>query len=162
MSLLPGLKEGTERESVTAITLWLNRKALRRVVKLQSPLLNSIRYACCSLPSRPGSSRRASPPKPISCRPAACGCTRSSMTASASLPARTGARVRLYGRPGNDFTRRFPLIVETLARLRSRSCIIAGEAVASDDKGVASFDLVRYHREAAASAGFVFWRQKLP
>ena len=28
-----------------------------------------------------------------------------------------GQRVRLYSRPGNDFTRRFPLIVETLARL---------------------------------------------
>ena len=39
-----------------------------------------------------------------------------------------GAQVRLYSRPGNDFTRRFPLIVETLARLRSRSCIIDGEA----------------------------------
>ena len=32
--------------------------------------------------------------------------------------------MRLYSRPGNDLTRRFPLIVETLARLRSRSCII--------------------------------------
>src|SRR5215813_10890355 len=31
-------------------------------------------------------------------------------------------------------------------RLRSRSCIIDGEAVACDDNGVASFDLVRYHR----------------
>jgi hypothetical protein len=31
-----------------------------------------------------------------------------------------GDRVRLYSRPGNDLTRRFPLIVETLARLRSR------------------------------------------
>jgi bifunctional non-homologous end joining protein LigD len=41
---------------------------------------------------------------------------------------------------------RFPLIVETAARLRSRSCIIDGEAVACDDNGVASFDLVRYHR----------------
>jgi bifunctional non-homologous end joining protein LigD len=30
-------------------------------------------------------------------------------------------RVRLYSRPGNDLTRRFSLIVETLARLRSRS-----------------------------------------
>jgi len=29
-----------------------------------------------------------------------------------------GAQVRLYSRPGNDLTRRFPLIVETLARLR--------------------------------------------
>jgi bifunctional non-homologous end joining protein LigD len=33
-----------------------------------------------------------------------------------------------------------------LARLRSRSCIIDGEAVACDDNGVASFDLVRHHR----------------
>ena len=45
-----------------------------------------------------------------------------------------------------NFTRRFPLIVETLARLRSRSCIIDGEAVACDDNGVASFDLIRHHR----------------
>jgi len=40
----------------------------------------------------------------------------------------------------------FPLIVETLARLRSRSCIIDGEAVACDDNDVASFDLIRHHR----------------
>jgi bifunctional non-homologous end joining protein LigD len=57
-----------------------------------------------------------------------------------------GDRVRLYSRPGNDLTDRFPLIVEALARLRSRSCIIDGEAVACDDNGVASFDLVRHHR----------------
>ena len=35
-----------------------------------------------------------------------------------------GERVRLYSRPGNDFTRRFPLIVEALVHRRSRSCII--------------------------------------
>jgi ATP-dependent DNA ligase len=57
-----------------------------------------------------------------------------------------GPRVRLYSRPGNDFTRRFPLIVGALARLRSHSCIIDGEAVACDDNGVASFDLIRNHR----------------
>ena len=34
---------------------------------------------------------------------------------------KTGARVRLYSRPGNDLTRRFPLIVDALAHLRSRS-----------------------------------------
>jgi bifunctional non-homologous end joining protein LigD len=59
---------------------------------------------------------------------------------------KNGAQVRLYSRPGNDLTRRFPLIVETLARLRPRSCIIDGEGVACDDNGVASFDLVRHHR----------------
>ena len=58
---------------------------------------------------------------------------------------KSGAQVRLYSRPGNDLTHRFPLIVETLARLRSRSCIIDGEAVACDDNGVASFDLIRHH-----------------
>jgi bifunctional non-homologous end joining protein LigD len=36
-----------------------------------------------------------------------------------------GAQMKLYSRPGNDLTYRSPLIVETLARLRSRSCIIA-------------------------------------
>src|SRR5712671_5557114 len=55
-----------------------------------------------------------------------------------------GAQVRLYSRPGNDLTHRFPLIVETLARLRSRSCIIDGEGVACDENGVTSFDRVRY------------------
>jgi ATP-dependent DNA ligase len=50
--------------------------------------------------------------------------------------------VRLYSRPGNDLSRRFPLIIDALCRLRSRSCIIDGEAVACDDNGVASFDLV--------------------
>jgi len=37
---------------------------------------------------------------------------------------KNGARVRLYSRPGKDLARRFPLIVETLARMRSHSCIM--------------------------------------
>jgi ATP-dependent DNA ligase len=57
-----------------------------------------------------------------------------------------GERVRFYSRPGNDFTHRFPLIVETLAGLRARSCVLDGEAVACDHNGVASFELVRHHR----------------
>jgi bifunctional non-homologous end joining protein LigD len=67
-----------------------------------------------------------------------------------------GPRVRLYSRPGNDFTRRFPLIVEALHRLRSRSCIIDGEAVACDDNGVASFDLIRHHRANGSVFLFAF------
>jgi len=56
--------------------------------------------------------------------------------------------VKLYSRPGNDLTGRFPLIVETLANLRTRSCIIDGEAVACDDNGLAVFDRIRYrHHE---------------
>jgi bifunctional non-homologous end joining protein LigD len=55
-------------------------------------------------------------------------------------------RVRLYSRPGDDLTKRFPLIVESLARLRPRSCVIDGEAVACGDDGIASFDRIRYRR----------------
>jgi hypothetical protein len=57
-----------------------------------------------------------------------------------------GARVRLYSRLGNDLMNRFPLIAESLARLRSRSCTIDGEAVACGDDGVPSFDRIRYRQ----------------
>jgi bifunctional non-homologous end joining protein LigD len=57
-----------------------------------------------------------------------------------------GDCVRLYSRPGNDMTRRFPLIAEALGRLRSRSCIIDGEAVSCDDNGLASFERIRYRQ----------------
>jgi bifunctional non-homologous end joining protein LigD len=60
-----------------------------------------------------------------------------------------GKRVRLYSRPGNDLTYRFPLIVEALARLRARSCIIDGEAVACGPDGIAAFDRIRYRRHDA-------------
>jgi bifunctional non-homologous end joining protein LigD len=55
-----------------------------------------------------------------------------------------GTRVRLYSRPGNDLTHRFPLIVEALSGLRPQSYIIDGEAVACGDDGIASFERIRY------------------
>ena len=60
------------------------------------------------------------------------------------IACKVGKRVKLYSRPGSHLTYRFPLIVEALAKLRSRSCIIDGEAVACDDNGVTSFNRVRY------------------
>jgi bifunctional non-homologous end joining protein LigD len=57
-----------------------------------------------------------------------------------------GARVKLYSRPGNDLTYRFPLIVEAMAGLRARSWILDGEAVACGDDGIPSFDRIRYRR----------------
>ena len=62
-----------------------------------------------------------------------------------------GHRVRLYSRPGNDLTHRFPLIVEALTWLRSQSCIIDGEAVCCDDNGMPSFDRIRYRRHDASA-----------
>jgi bifunctional non-homologous end joining protein LigD len=59
---------------------------------------------------------------------------------------KNGNRVKLYSRPGNDLTARFPLIVEALARLRAGSCIVDGEAVACGDDGIALFERIRYRR----------------
>jgi bifunctional non-homologous end joining protein LigD len=56
---------------------------------------------------------------------------------------RAGERVRLVSRGGYDFTDRFPAIVDALARLGARSCLIDGEAVVCDDRGLAVFDLLR-------------------
>jgi len=44
---------------------------------------------------------------------------------------------------------RFPLIAEALARLRSRSVIIDGEAVCCDENGIASFNRIRYRNDDA-------------
>jgi hypothetical protein len=41
-------------------------------------------------------------------------------------------------------------------RLRSRSCIIDGEAVACDDNGIASFELIRQHRVDAGVFLYAF------
>jgi bifunctional non-homologous end joining protein LigD len=59
-------------------------------------------------------------------------------------------RIKLYSRPGNDLTKRFPQIVEALARLRSRSCILDGEAVACGEDGIALFERIRYRRHDAS------------
>jgi bifunctional non-homologous end joining protein LigD len=67
-----------------------------------------------------------------------------------------GDRVRLYSRPGNDMTRRFPQIVEALARLRSRSCIIDGEVVCCDEDGMPNFDRIRYRRYDASVFLYAF------
>jgi bifunctional non-homologous end joining protein LigD len=67
-----------------------------------------------------------------------------------------GKRVRLYSRPGNDLTYRFPLIVETVARLRPRSCIIDGEAVVCDSKGMVSFNHIRYRRHDSSAFLYAF------
>jgi bifunctional non-homologous end joining protein LigD len=62
------------------------------------------------------------------------------------IACKVGKRVKLYSRPGSHLTYRFPLIVEALAKLRSRSCIIDGEAVACSEDGIACFDHIRYRR----------------
>ena len=75
---------------------------------------------------------------------------------TALIARKSGERVRLYSRPGNDLTDRFPLIAGALARLRPRSCIVDGEAVACGEDGIASFDRIRYRRHDASVFLFAF------
>jgi bifunctional non-homologous end joining protein LigD len=51
--------------------------------------------------------------------------------------------IRLLTRNGHDWAPRYPLIVEAVNRLKARSCLIDGEAVACDDNGVAVFARLR-------------------
>ncbi len=67
-----------------------------------------------------------------------------------------GTKVRLYSRPGNDLTYRFPLIAETVAGLPSRSCVIDGEAVACGDDGKPSFDVLRNRQHDASVFLYAF------
>ncbi len=51
---------------------------------------------------------------------------------------------RLLTRNGHDWSDRYPLIVEAINRLKVRSYLIDGEAVACDDNGLAVFDRLRH------------------
>jgi ATP-dependent DNA ligase len=61
------------------------------------------------------------------------------------LARRDSAGVRLITRHGNDFTKRFPLAVEAISALPG-SFLIDGEAVVTNERGLAVFDLVRSNR----------------
>jgi len=45
------------------------------------------------------------------------------------IVSRDGDRVRLYTRNGHNWTDRYPLIVETAQRIRTRQFVLDGEAV---------------------------------
>jgi bifunctional non-homologous end joining protein LigD len=59
---------------------------------------------------------------------------------------RDGAGVRLFTPNGNDFASRFPLAAAAVASLPARSFLIDGEAIVTNDRGLAVFDLIRHQR----------------
>ena len=72
------------------------------------------------------------------------------------LAHRQGRTVRLMSRNGNDLAGRFPQIVEAMRSLPVRSCLIDGEAIVTDDNGLAAFNLIRGHgrRDSAELCAF--------
>jgi len=52
--------------------------------------------------------------------------------------------IRLLTRRGNDWSERFPRVVEAVNLLKVRSCLIDGEVVCCNERGMASFDKLRH------------------
>jgi bifunctional non-homologous end joining protein LigD len=65
-------------------------------------------------------------------------------------------RVRLYNHRGDDVARRFPLVVDAMAALPVSSCMIDAEAVACDDNGVPSFELLAWKHNDASVFVYAF------
>jgi ATP-dependent DNA ligase len=64
--------------------------------------------------------------------------------------------IRLITRNGHDWTERYPLVVEAMNHLKVRSCLIDGEVVCCDEKGVAAFQLRRHRRNEAQAFLYAF------
>jgi bifunctional non-homologous end joining protein LigD len=64
--------------------------------------------------------------------------------------------IRLLTRRGNDWSSRFPLIVEAVNHLRVRSCLIDGEVVCCDMRGVAAFHVLRRRRNESQAFLYAF------
>ena len=64
--------------------------------------------------------------------------------------------IRLLTRNGNDWSKRFPLVVEAVNHLRVRSVLIDGEVVCCDARGLAVFHVLRRRRNEASAFLYAF------
>ena len=63
---------------------------------------------------------------------------------------RDAAGVRLLTRKGLDLSDRFILAASAIASLPARSCVVDGEAIAYDERGLSVFEMVRWHQHDTA------------
>jgi bifunctional non-homologous end joining protein LigD len=59
--------------------------------------------------------------------------------------------IRLLTQRGNNWSARFPLVVEAVNNLKVRSCLIDGDVVCCDERGLAIFQLLRQSRNEATA-----------
>ena len=64
--------------------------------------------------------------------------------------------IRLITRRGNDWTTRFPLVVAAVNHLKVRSCLIDGEVVCCDERGLAIFSTLRQRGNEARAFLYAF------
>ncbi|ACR15036.1 putative DNA ligase [Burkholderia phage BcepIL02] len=69
---------------------------------------------------------------------------------------RDGARVRLLTRNENDWSKRYPAIVDAAAALPARSFVLDGEVVCCDGDGLAVFELLRSRRHDGEAFLYAF------
>jgi bifunctional non-homologous end joining protein LigD len=68
---------------------------------------------------------------------------------------RAGERVRLVTRNGYDWSERYPAVVKATEQLEAKSCLIDGELVVCDERGLAVFDLLRHGRRVKPEAHLI-------
>jgi bifunctional non-homologous end joining protein LigD len=68
-----------------------------------------------------------------------------------------GAKVKLLSRNENDLTEKFEEIAAAVAALRCKECVIDGEAVALDDEGRSSFQLLQSRESEGRSAPLCYY-----
>ncbi|MGA9891439.1 MAG: DNA ligase [Xanthobacteraceae bacterium] len=64
---------------------------------------------------------------------------------------RDSGGVRLITRNGHDFSARFPFIAMAVNALSTKSCLIDGEAIITDKRGLAVFEMLHRTRTSAAA-----------
>src|SRR3954462_3420513 len=69
---------------------------------------------------------------------------------------RDSVGIRLITRRGNDWSSRFPLGVEAVNYLKVRSCLLDGEVVCCDERGVAVFHVLRRRRNEPEAFLYAF------
>ena len=69
---------------------------------------------------------------------------------------RDSVGIRLITRRGNDWSDRFPLVVEAVNHLKVQSCLIDGEVVCCDERGLARFDVLRRRRNEVDAFLYAF------
>jgi DNA ligase D-like protein (predicted ligase) len=68
-----------------------------------------------------------------------------------------GDKVRLYSRRGNDFTRKFARIAANVSKIKESSVILDGEAVAVDETGRPSFQMLQNRASLPSGWSLVYY-----
>jgi bifunctional non-homologous end joining protein LigD len=68
-----------------------------------------------------------------------------------------GAKVRLYSRRGNDFTRKFGTIADAVSRIKATTFVLDGEAVVVDPQGKPSFQMLQNRAALPPGCNLVYY-----